>query len=123
VLKIMLVRTSAELSCAFSPDKRPFPRVKTLFGDNGPSTPGQGVYGFTLAFSTKPIRLPGTLPPLRSVRWKSATSMDIEPKSIHQRTPLIIGSRTEVAEFQQIHSADAATHSFGEAARSESPIS
>jgi len=28
--------------------------------------------------------------------------MDIEPKSIHERTPLVIGSRTEVHEFQGI---------------------
>ena len=32
--------------------------------------------------------------------------MDIEPKSIHERTPLIIGSRTEVAEFHQIHNVE-----------------
>jgi len=32
--------------------------------------------------------------------------MDIEPKSIHERTPLIIGSRTEVAEFHQIYNVD-----------------
>jgi len=32
--------------------------------------------------------------------------MDIEPKSIHERTPLIIGSRTEVDEFHQIHNVD-----------------
>ncbi len=48
--------------------------------------------------------------------------MDIEPQAIHQRTPLIIGSRTEVAEFQETHGADPATHSFAETARSESPI-
>ena len=29
--------------------------------------------------------------------------MDIEPKSIHERTPLIIGSRAEIAEFQQTY--------------------
>jgi len=33
--------------------------------------------------------------------------MDIEPKTIHERTPLIIGSTAEVAEFQQIYNADA----------------
>jgi fructose-1,6-bisphosphatase I len=32
--------------------------------------------------------------------------MDIEPKAIHERTPLVIGSRTEVAEFHQIHCND-----------------
>ena len=30
--------------------------------------------------------------------------MDLEPTAIHQRTPLVIGSRTEVAEFEQIQS-------------------
>src|SRR5205085_10533687 len=36
--------------------------------------------------------------------------MDIEPRSIHERTPLIIGSRNEVAEFQQMQeTADAST--------------
>jgi fructose-1,6-bisphosphatase I len=30
--------------------------------------------------------------------------MDIEPKAIHERTPLVIGSRTEVAEFHRLHS-------------------
>jgi fructose-1,6-bisphosphatase I len=37
--------------------------------------------------------------------------MDIEPKSIHERTPLIIGSRTEVDEFHQIHTADSTSQS------------
>jgi len=32
-----------------------------------------------------------------------ARIMDIEPKTIHERTPLIIGSRSEIAEFRQIH--------------------
>jgi fructose-1,6-bisphosphatase I len=32
-----------------------------------------------------------------------ARIMDIEPKAIHERTPLIIGSSTEVEEFQRIH--------------------
>jgi fructose-1,6-bisphosphatase I len=33
----------------------------------------------------------------------SGRIMDIEPKSIHERTPLIIGSRSEIEEFQQTH--------------------
>jgi fructose-1,6-bisphosphatase I len=41
--------------------------------------------------------------------------MDIEPKTIHERTPFIIGSRTEVAEFDRIHNG-AAAHSFTESA-------
>jgi fructose-1,6-bisphosphatase I len=41
--------------------------------------------------------------------------MDIEPRTIHERTPFIIGSRTEVLEFDQIHNA-AAAHSFTESA-------
>jgi fructose-1,6-bisphosphatase len=28
--------------------------------------------------------------------------LDIEPRAIHERTPLIIGSRTEVEEFQRV---------------------
>jgi fructose-1,6-bisphosphatase I len=31
--------------------------------------------------------------------------MDIKPSSIHQRTPLVIGSREEVIDFHRIHSA------------------
>ena len=31
--------------------------------------------------------------------------MDIEPSSIHQRTPFVIGSRKEVAEFHEMHKA------------------
>ncbi len=42
--------------------------------------------------------------------------MDIEPRAIHERTPLVIGSCTEVAEFHQIHNADGAAHSFRETA-------
>jgi len=41
--------------------------------------------------------------------------MDIEPLTIHERTPFIIGSRTEVAEFDRIHNA-AAANSFTESA-------
>ena len=37
----------------------------------------------------------------------TARIMDIEPQTIHERTPLIIGSTTEVAEFHQIYNADA----------------
>jgi fructose-1,6-bisphosphatase I len=33
--------------------------------------------------------------------------MDIEPAAIHERTPLIIGSRAEVAEFQRVHKGSA----------------
>lgn len=32
--------------------------------------------------------------------------MDIQPTAIHQRTPLIIGSRAEVVEFQQVSAAE-----------------
>ena len=42
--------------------------------------------------------------------------MDIEPRAIHERTPLIIGSRTEVDEFHHIDTADRAAHSFRETA-------
>jgi fructose-1,6-bisphosphatase I len=28
--------------------------------------------------------------------------LDIQPKSIHQRTPLVVGSRVEMAEFQRL---------------------
>ncbi|HEY4360596.1 MAG TPA: class 1 fructose-bisphosphatase [Bryobacteraceae bacterium] len=35
--------------------------------------------------------------------------MDIQPKAIHERTPLIIGSRTEVEHFQEIHKGAAAS--------------
>jgi fructose-1,6-bisphosphatase len=41
--------------------------------------------------------------------------MDIEPKTIHERTPFIIGSRSEVAEFDQMQNA-ARTRSFAETA-------
>ena len=44
----------------------------------------------------------------------AARIMDIDPKTIHERTPLIIGSRTEVEEFHQLHNADAGKHSFTE---------
>jgi fructose-1,6-bisphosphatase len=27
--------------------------------------------------------------------------LDVEPKSIHQRTPLVVGSRIELADFER----------------------
>jgi fructose-1,6-bisphosphatase I len=32
--------------------------------------------------------------------------MDLEPKAIHERTPLVIGSSMEVSEFQKMHQGD-----------------
>ena len=39
--------------------------------------------------------------------------MDIEPETIHERTPFIIGSRTEVLEFDEIHNAAAMESATG----------
>jgi fructose-1,6-bisphosphatase I len=41
--------------------------------------------------------------------WGGGKIMDIEPSGIHQRTPLVIGSRAELAEFETLVQAPAYT--------------
>lgn len=61
-------------------------------------TTGDGVHGFTLdptvgayVLSHEDIRMPES---------GSRRILEIEPTSIHQRTPLVVGSRAEMQQFK-----------------------